>query len=120
HYLFVDVLAVFGSDEQRRRLFGEVLAGHRIGNALAERGGVHAQDLKTRLSRVDGELRLQGRKYYTTGSLTADWIAVTALDDDGQLVVAFVDREADGVDLDQDWNVMGQRATVSGSASFDG
>ncbi len=48
HYLFVDVLAVWGSEQQRARLFGDVLAGARIGNALAERGGQHAQDLKVR------------------------------------------------------------------------
>jgi SfnB family sulfur acquisition oxidoreductase len=123
HFLFVDTVAVFGSEDQRQRLFAEVRAGHRIGNALAERGGVHAQDLKTRLRRNGGgggELRLDGRKYYTTGSLTAHWIAVTALDDDDRLVVAFVERESDGVELHQDWNVMGQRATVSGSAVFDG
>ncbi len=124
HFLFVDAVAVFGSEDQRQRLFAEVLAGRRIGNALAERGGIHAQDLKTRLrsrssGAAAGERRLDGRKYYTTGSLTAHWIAVTALDDDGGLVVAFVERESDGVELDQDWNVMGQRATVSGSAVFN-
>jgi SfnB family sulfur acquisition oxidoreductase len=123
HFLFVDTVAVFGSEDQRQRLFAEVGAGRRIGNALAERGGVHAQDLKTRLRRsggAGGELRLDGRKYYTTGSLTAHWIAVTALDHDDRLVVVFVERESDGVELDRDWNVMGQRATVSGSAVFDG
>jgi alkylation response protein AidB-like acyl-CoA dehydrogenase len=45
HFLLVDVLAVLGPPEQRRRLFAEVLAGGRLGNGLAERGGQHAQDL---------------------------------------------------------------------------
>ena len=48
HFLFVDVLAVLGTAQQRR-LFAEVLDGGRLGNGLAERGGKHAQDLKTRL-----------------------------------------------------------------------
>ncbi len=115
HYLMVDVLAVWGTDRQRELLFGEVLAGARLGNALAERGGRHAQDLQTRLR--DGR-RLDGRKYYCTGALTSRWIAVSALDDEDRLVLAFVPREADGVILDEDWNTMGQRATVSGSATF--
>jgi SfnB family sulfur acquisition oxidoreductase len=119
HYLFVDVVAVWGSGAQRRDLFADVLAGRRIGNALAERGGIHAQDLRTRLRRDGAGLRLDGRKYYTTGSLTAHWLAVTALDDADRLVLAFVQRGAAGVELDHDWNVMGQRATVSGSATFD-
>ena len=49
HFLFVDVLAVHGSREQQQRLFADVLAGARLGNGVAERGGKHAQDLKTRL-----------------------------------------------------------------------
>ena len=52
HFLFVDVLAVHGSPDQQRRLFADVLAGARLGNGAAERGGKHAQDLKTRLHRV--------------------------------------------------------------------
>ena len=122
HYLFVDVLAAFGSAEQQRLLFADVLAGARIANALAERGGTHAQDLQTRLLRGDskgGRASLTGRKYYATGALTAHWIAATALDDGGELVLAFVQREADGVGLDQDWDVMGQRATVSGGVTFE-
>ncbi len=121
HFLFCDVLAVWGSPEQQRRLFGEVLGGARFGNALAERGGLHAQDLKTRLHGCPGtgEARLTGRKYYTTGALTARWIGVSALDDTGSLVLAFVRRDAPGVHVGGDWDVMGQRATVSGTATFE-
>jgi SfnB family sulfur acquisition oxidoreductase len=119
HFLFTDVLAVLGTQEQRKRLFWEVLDGGRLGNAQAERDGKHAQDLKTRLYRdPSGDLRLAGTKYYTTGSLTARWLGVTALDEAGRLVLAFVRRDAPGMTLDTDWNVMGQRATVSGSAVF--
>ena len=119
HFLFVDVLATLGSRAQRQRLFAEVLAGARLGNGLAERGGQHAQDLKTRLRRTPGGLRLDGRKYYCTGAISARWIGVSALDDAGRLVLAFVERDAPGLHVDEDWNVMGQRATVSGSAIFD-
>ena len=119
HFLLVDVLAVLGTPEQRRRLFADVLIGGRLGNGLAERGGQHAQDLQTRLTRRGPLVRLTGRKYYCTGAITARWIGVTALDDADRLVLAFVERDAPGVQLDSDWNVMGQRATVSGGAQFD-
>jgi SfnB family sulfur acquisition oxidoreductase len=135
HYLLIDILSVWGSAGQQSRLLGDVLAGGRLANGLAERGGQHAQDLKTRLhgpgrhagqARRPGQsrgpgggLRLTGRKYYCTGALTARWIGVSALDDAGQLVLAFTERTAPGVRLDDDWNVMGQRATVSGTASFE-
>jgi SfnB family sulfur acquisition oxidoreductase len=126
HYLFVDVLLAFGSPKQRQRLLTEVVAGHRIANALAERGTAHAQELGTRLTgwsnqrpTTGGPPHLRGRKYYATGSLTAAWIAITALDDDGTLICAFVPRDARGMTLDQNWDTMGQRSTVSGGVNLD-
>jgi SfnB family sulfur acquisition oxidoreductase len=116
HFLFVDVLAVWGTEAQRARILGDVLAGARLGNALAERGGTHAQDLKTRVS-ADGVLN--GIKYYCTGALTSRWIAVSALDAEDRLVAAFVARDAPGVSVDADWDVIGQRATISGTARFE-
>ncbi|WP_308121051.1 acyl-CoA dehydrogenase family protein [Paractinoplanes bogorensis] len=113
HYLLVDILAVHGP-EIRKHLYADVLAGRRIGNALAERGGKHAQDLRTRIAGG----RLNGVKYYTTGALTSAWIAVSAIGEDGRLVLAFVPRDAAGVAVDTDWDVIGQRATISGTATF--
>ncbi|WP_067499775.1 acyl-CoA dehydrogenase family protein [Actinoplanes sp. TFC3] len=115
HYLLVDILAVHGDKDVRAQLYAEVLAGRRIGNAFAERGGQHAQDLRTRL--LDGTIT--GRKYYTTGALTSAWIAVSALDQHSRLVLGFVPRNAEGVSIDTDWDVIGQRATISGTATFD-
>jgi alkylation response protein AidB-like acyl-CoA dehydrogenase len=115
HFLFVDVVAAFGTDAQRERLLGDALAGRRMANALAERGGAHAQDLKTRLTGG----RLNGHKYYATGALTAHWIAVSAIDEADRLIIAFVERQAPGVTLDTDWNTMGQRSTISGSVRFE-
>jgi SfnB family sulfur acquisition oxidoreductase len=119
HYLFVDVLRLWGSDEQKRRVYDDVLSGSRLGNALAERGAQHAQDLKTRLRRTPAGLRLDGLKYYCTGAITSRWIATSAIDDDDHLVVALVERTQQGVQVDEDWNAMGQRATESGTTAFE-
>jgi len=120
HFLMVDVLALLGGQEQSQRWFGEVLSGARLATALAERGTHHAQDLQTRLhGSGDGPLRLTGRKYYCTGAATADWLAVSALDDAGQLALAVIPADSPGVTLLEDWDVMGQRATVSGSTIFE-
>jgi SfnB family sulfur acquisition oxidoreductase len=119
HFLLLDTLTVWGGDAVRDRLRAEVAAGGvRIGNALAERGGQHAQDLKTRLTRADVGWRLDGAKHYCTGALSARWIGVSALDEDGRLQLVFVEREADGVGVETDWDVIGQRATVSGTVTF--
>ena len=74
---------------------------------------------KTRLRSGAGGVVLDGVKYYATGALTAHWIAVSALDEHDRVALAFVPREAAGVTLTDDWNVMGQRATVSGSVRFE-
>ena len=118
HFLLVDVLAVWGSEPARERLFAEVLAGARLGNALAERGGKHAQDLSTRLAWENGRPRVSGRKYYCTGAISSRWVGASALDDEDRVVLAFFPRDGSGVEFDEDWNVMGQRATVSGGAVF--
>lgn len=64
--------------------------------------------------------RLEGAKYYSTGAITARWLAASALDPDERLVLALVERDRAGVAIGEDWSAMGQRATVSGTTTFDG
>ncbi|MDO8211680.1 SfnB family sulfur acquisition oxidoreductase [Conexibacter sp. CPCC 206217] len=121
HFAFVELLVRSGSEAQREFFMPEFLRGARLGNALSERGGRTSRDWVTRLARQpDGSLRLDGRKYYSTGALTAQWIPVFALDDADEVAVAYVPREAPGVTVDQDWDVFGQRATFSGTTTLEG
>lgn len=121
HFLFVDVLRQLGTPEQQAAIFPEVLAGRRLGNALAERGTKHAMALNTVLAPgPDGALRLDGTKYYCTGAATSHRIAVSAADERGEVVVAFVLRDDPGVTVEEDWNAMGQRATASGTTTLRG
>ena len=94
HFLFVDVLAIWGTPRQRQRLFGSVLDGGRLANGQAERGGEHAQDLKTRIVPHRRCRTPAGSDASTTATvaITARWLGVSALDDDGHLVLAFVER----------------------------
>lgn len=120
HFVFVDAIRQDGTEQQKAFFFGEVLSGARFGNAQAERGGSSALDLRTRLTRgPDGRLRLNGRKYYCTGALTAHWIPVAALDEADRLVLVYVRRDAVGVTVEADWNAMGQRTTYSGTTTLD-
>ena len=120
HIQFVDTFIRFGSEEQRRFFLPQILAGARLGNALSERGGRTARDWTTRLrAQPDGSHRLSGRKYYSTGALTAQWIPVFALDEEDRVVMAYVPRDAPGVSVAQDWNAFGQRGTFSGTTELD-
>jgi SfnB family sulfur acquisition oxidoreductase len=120
HFVFVDAIRQDGTPEQKSYFFAELLAGARFGNAQAERGGSSALDLRARLLKTaNGELRLNGTKYYCTGAITAHWIPVAALDDHERLVLAYVPRNAPGVAVAPDWNAMGQRVTYSGTSVFE-
>jgi SfnB family sulfur acquisition oxidoreductase len=119
HIQFTDTIIRYGTPAQQALFLPQVLAGARLGNALSERGGRTARDWVTRLTRGPDGLRLSGRKYYSTGALTAQWIPVFAFDDDEQVVMAYVPRAAPGVSVDQDWTAFGQRGTFSGTTVLD-
>lgn len=119
HFVFVEAIAQDASPDQQAFFFSQLLAGARFGNAQAERGGPSALDLRTRLvPDGDGGYRLHGVKYYCTGALVADWIPVSAIDEAGRSVLAYVPRHAPGVAVSPDWNAMGQRVTFSGTSTF--
>jgi SfnB family sulfur acquisition oxidoreductase len=116
HFVLLDAIRQDGTPAQKDFFFREVLGGARFGNAQAERGSSSALDLKTRLTRAsNGEYRLDGTKYYCTGAIVAHWIPVAALNDDDRLVLAYVQKNAQGVEVRPDWNAMGQRVTFSGT-----
>lgn len=121
HFFFVEAIRQDGSPTQKDYFFAELLAGKRFGNAQAERNSGTATGMSTHLSRSAADLRyLNGRKYYCTGALTAQWIPVAAYDEKGRHILAFVPRDAAGVTVEADWNAMGQRTTYSGTVTLDG
>jgi alkylation response protein AidB-like acyl-CoA dehydrogenase len=67
----------------------------------------------------DGDSILDGTKFYCTGSLGGDIVYVMALDANQEPRVAFVDTDAPGVTIADDWDGMGQRATGSGTMVFE-
>ncbi|MDH0650017.1 acyl-CoA dehydrogenase family protein [Pseudomonas sp. GD03858] len=106
-------------DEVRDRVLADVLAGKRLGNALAEVGGKNKFALKTRVERrADGKLVLNGSKFYSTGAYLADWISLTAASEDGGAGV-LLHRDTPGLTLVDDWDAFGQQHSVSGTVKFD-
>ena len=117
HFVYVNQLRLRGTHEQKQRLFAEVLAGRVFANAQSEIGTKHVRDYRTTLTADGpGRWRLDGTKFYCTGTLFSDWIPVLAhLGADGPMHVAWVARDADGVEIVDDWNAVGQRTTASGT-----
>ena len=119
HFYALEVLRVNGTHEQKQRLYAEVLAGQRFGNALAEIGTKTAHDRTTHLAKAEHGYRITGRKFYATGALYAQRIPTSVVDDNGIQHLAFVHRDSDGLSVIDDWSGFGQRTTGSGSVVFD-
>lgn len=118
HFAFIEDRLV-GSDAASRAVWSErVVAGELIGNAWSEAGGVRGVP-GTVLRRTAEGLRLDGEKFYTTGSIFAKWSDVYAREEgtDRALIVA-VAADQEGVSIKNDWDGFGQRTTGSGTAIY--
>lgn len=114
--------------------FERFVAGQIAGNAWSEIGSTDITTQGTVLRRGDGEAyRLDGTKFYTTGTIFAEWADVyVRLDDPAELAgnavgpdgeaggfaIAIVDTDQEGVAIHDDWDGFGQVGTGSGTAVF--
>lgn len=122
HFYALEVLRVNGSEQQKKRLYAEVLAGQRFGNALAEFGTKTAHERVTRLTpdgAARGGYRINGRKFYATGAIYAQRIPTSVIDEHGVQHLAFVPSHSMGLTVIDDWSGFGQRTTGSGSVVFE-
>jgi len=103
---------------ERDRWLRRFVLGEMVGNAVTEVGTVAVGRTSTKLTRDGGRWRITGRKFYTTGSIFAEWIDATATRPDGVEVAALV-ANGEGVTVSDDWAGFGQRLTGSGTAVFD-
>ncbi len=120
HFSDIDTLRWSGTEAQKQFLFGEALAGARFGNAQSEAKSRTVAQMQTTILRDGDHYRIDGRKFYATGALYAHWVQVYGVDDEGRDVVAFVERDARGLSVVDDWSAFGQRTTASGSVVLDG
>lgn len=119
HFSFVDRALVAPPSPRRDANLELVAAGKIVGNASHERSSATVGTYTTRLTATAEGLRLDGTKYYSTGTLFADVVSVAAVDDDGEQVGVLVPTDAPGVRRVDDWNGFGQRLTGSGTTIFE-
>ncbi|WP_311877906.1 monooxygenase [Microbacterium forte] len=95
-----------------------IAQGAFVGGAWSERATVPGARSSTRFDASTRPPTVSGTKYYSTGSLYADWITVTAKTDDGADVLVVVDASEAGVVRHDDWGGIGQRLTASGTTEL--
>ncbi|MDV2440116.1 SfnB family sulfur acquisition oxidoreductase [Acinetobacter gerneri] len=101
--------------EQKKFIFSEILNGKRIANGGPEKNSKNSSTIHTKLSIENNQYLLNGEKFYSTGTIFADWISLRALHPDGHTIIALVKKDAEGLKVVNDWDGFGQRTTASGT-----
>ena len=120
HFAFVEDRLVAEPGAGRDAWLTRFVEGELVGNSWTEVGTVKVGDVITKVA-PDGRggFRINGTKYYSTGSIFADWLDTYAeRTDTGKRVIAAVRRHQDGVALADDWDGFGQRTTGTGTSTF--
>ncbi|SFH12513.1 monooxygenase [Methylobacterium gossipiicola] len=119
HFGFAEDTVGSPVGERRTHWVERLAAGDLFGGAWSETGPAAVGTFETRIHRSGTRWGLTGRKYYTTGSLFADWIDVVGTGEAGEETSVVVPAKAPGVEIVDDWDGFGQRLTASGTALFE-
>ena len=123
HIALVEDQLVAAPSERRTAWLERFVAGEIVGNAWSEVGSGALGVSGTVVTERDGRYVVNGRKFYTTGSIYADWTDATArLVVDGQPdteVTVLVRTNQLGVTIADDWDGFGQQLTGTGTIVFE-
>ncbi|MEU0927831.1 acyl-CoA dehydrogenase family protein [Streptomyces malaysiensis] len=120
HFTAVEILRHADDPDIGDHWLRRIAEGAVFGNAQSEAAGTSPDfGISTRVHEVDGRRVVSGTKFYSTGSLFADYIRVAVADDDGNRWFAVVPARHPGVTHAEDWDGIGQRLTGSGTTVFD-
>jgi alkylation response protein AidB-like acyl-CoA dehydrogenase len=120
HFGFVERFARPHQSPHRDKWARLIASGAIVGLANTEltSAKVGGSPFQTRLTPDGDGWRLDGTKYYSTGTLYADAVIVRAAGPDDRTLCAVVPTKRDGVELLDDWDGAGQRLTGSGTTHF--
>ncbi|WP_448108021.1 acyl-CoA dehydrogenase family protein [Pseudomonas azerbaijanoccidentalis] len=119
HFAFAEDRLNSPAGQARDVWFKRFVDGDIVGCAWTEIGNVAIGDVVTKVSPDGDRWRLNGEKFYSTGSLFSDWIDVYAQrSDTGGDVIAAVRTRQPGIVQSDDWDGFGQRTTGSGTSRF--
>ena len=89
-------------------------------NAYSELGGKSIFDYRVKIEPDGSDWVVNGTKFYSTGSLAGNEAYINGVNPEtGEILLAYVPMDAEGVTVIDDWEAMGQRTTASGTTQFD-
>jgi alkylation response protein AidB-like acyl-CoA dehydrogenase len=121
HYWFVEQQLVSPDPDDRARGIALLNSGALVGNGFSEQSS-HPVGLyfDTKFTPdPDGGYRLNGKKYYSTGTLYSDYTQIWAAAPDGRIAGAVIPIHREGVTIEDDWDGFGQRLTATGTTRLD-
>jgi butyryl-CoA dehydrogenase len=127
HSTVMSIVDTIASEEQKRRVFGEVVADGKLVASLGSEPGSSFRDryvVQTRFEPVDGGYRVKGVKHFASIGENADRYAVIGLIEgtttarDG-LLCALIERDRPGITVERTWDAVGMRGTRSDTVRFD-
>lgn len=112
-HLQVASIIFFGSEEQQRALLTQTVQQRWFwGNAL------NPADNRSKAVELDEGILVNGLKSFCSGARGADRLLVSAHLECGKFVVGAIAADRQGVQIDSDWDAIGQRQTDSGTVRF--
>jgi alkylation response protein AidB-like acyl-CoA dehydrogenase len=120
HYWFVEQQLQSADPDARARGLALINANALVGNAFSEQSkrpvGLYFDTTFT----PDGDgYRLNGAKYYSTGSIYSDYTQIWASAPDGRIAGAVLPVDREGLTIADDWDGFGQRLTGTGTTLLD-
>lgn len=117
HYTFVERHARRPRDERERRWQRAVVQGALVGLAHNEPESPNVGDypFATSLTVEGSGYRLNGKKYYSTGTLYADLVVVRARLPGGANASVVLPADREGLERLDDWDGFGQKLTGTGT-----
>ncbi|WCM92536.1 acyl-CoA dehydrogenase family protein [Acidovorax sp. NCPPB 2350] len=115
HHLLLATAQLFGQPAQWQPWLEATVAQQWFwGNALnpLDRGTTATQA-------PEGHWTFQGRKSFCSGAGDSDRLLASAFDGAGRLLIAVVPTAREGIQVQGDWDNIGQRQTDSGSVAFE-
>ncbi|MGC5248429.1 acyl-CoA dehydrogenase [Gordonia sp. DT219] len=121
HWGFTEERLRLRHGDKDRRLLEKIVEGTLFGGASSElsSAAVGTYTFDTTLSRDGDGYRLNGRKFYSTGSIYSDHLRITAADENGETVSVLIPADRAGVVHADDWDGIGQAETGSGTTILD-
>lgn len=115
HHLLLATLRLFGQPSQWQTWFEQTVRQQWFwGNAL------NPLDTRTLAKRHAGWCEFSGHKSFCSGALDSQMLVASAVDaDSGNLLIAAIPTQRNGITVATDWDNIGQRQTDSGSTRFE-